>query len=427
MTSTTNERYRPPTPRVKSKSLLSSFCSCSRTTYEINGEQPLDEIKPDVQKGFFKRIQCFKGLSSLSQSRKQELCLSLAQKRQSAARKQQLAAAAAAASVPTADRSHSIQENERLLTDLVERESSHVHSLSTYSPVHGSLSTNYSPRRIRNSQSIPLLHRHTDTTQGLPSTAYGIDGAYSFTDIEVASSVHDGVANETPSSPSHLPSASMPIDRRVIDDDQPIGTPKSFASRDFSSAATNLSAYSTQSLLRKLLDKAQVLNDYYNDICHRTSHVQTPLSPSRKRSSSISTNSLLGRTGATPRSLLHRDQSNDSSRRSRRKRPSVYDNMSTDSSRFNLYADEDNVLKELIRFNNDIDLILSRLEMEGESVTPISPLQATESLSTPLMPDETEPENTESKLDDLRNFLQQASVYPSDDSGLAASPPMPER
>ncbi|CAF1588144.1 unnamed protein product, partial [Rotaria sordida] len=29
---------------------------------------------------------------------------------------------------------------------------------------------------------------------------------------------------------------------------------------------------------------------------------------------------------------------------------------------------EDNILRELIRFNNDIDLILSRLEMEGENL-----------------------------------------------------------
>ncbi|CAF4405752.1 unnamed protein product, partial [Adineta steineri] len=142
-------------------------------------------------------------------------------------------------------------------------------------------------------------------------------------------------------------------------------TPKSFASRDFSSVTTNLSAYSTQSLLRRLLDKAQVLNEYYNDVCNKTT-IQSPLSISTKRSSSISTNSLLGgRTGATPRSLLHRDQSNESIRKLRRKHRSIYDNMSNDSSRFNLYADEDNVLRELIHFNNDIDLILSRLEMES--------------------------------------------------------------
>ena len=101
--------------------------------------------------------------------------------------------------------------------------------------------------------------------------------------------------------------------------------------------------------------------------------------------------------------------------------------MSADSSRFNLYADEDNVLKELIRFNNDIDLILSRLEMEGESVPAVNASQPNEPPSSPPTSDEPEPENTESKLDDLRHFLQQASVYPSDDSGLAASPPMPER
>ncbi|CAF5055774.1 unnamed protein product, partial [Rotaria socialis] len=99
----------------------------------------------------------------------------------------------------------------------------------------------------------------------------------------------------------------------------------------------------------------------YNDVCTKTT-VETPLSPTRKRSLSPSTNSLLGRNGVTPRSLLHRDQSCESIRKSRRKRRSLNDNMSADSSRFNLYADEDNVLRELISFNNDIDLILSRLE-----------------------------------------------------------------
>jgi len=222
----------------------------------------------------------------------------------------------------------------------------------------------------------------------------------------------------------------MNIDRQH-DDEYQSATPKSFASKDFSSMATNLSAYSTQSLLRRLIDKAQVLNEYYNDICTKT-NVHTVV---RKRSSSTSTNSLLGRTGATPRSLLHRDQSIESIRKTRRKHRSIYDNMSTDSSRFNLYADEDNVLKELVRFNNDIDLILTRLEMEGENIQqqqqPINSNddgQQRHSLSsTQLLLDEQDQESTITKLDDLKNLIQQTSIYPSDDSGLAASPQINDR
>jgi energy-converting hydrogenase A subunit M len=100
--------------------------------------------------------------------------------------------------------------------------------------------------------------------------------------------------------------------------------------------------------------------------------------------------------------------------------------MSTDSSRFNLYADEDNVLKELIRFNNDIDLILSRLEMEGENIQQIDHRQR-DSSSTPIVHVDHEQQAIEAKLDDLRQLIEQASAYPSDDSGLAASPQIPDR
>jgi len=106
--------------------------------------------------------------------------------------------------------------------------------------------------------------------------------------------------------------------------------------------------------------------------------------------------------------------------------------MSADSSRFNLYADEDNVLRELIRFNNDIDLILSRLEMEGENVQQINNsndnnIERHSSSSTQMLLDDNDPESTESKLDDLRNLIQQANIYPSDDSGLATSPQINDR
>ncbi len=113
--------------------------------------------------------------------------------------------------------------------------------------------------------------------------------------------------------------------------------------------------------------------------------------------------------------------------------------MSVDSSRFNLYADEDNVLRELVRFNNDIDLILSRLEMEGENVQQINTnttnsndiTNEQQSLSsTQILLDDNEQDiNTESKLDDLKHFLeeQQKFFYQSDDSGLAASPQINDR
>jgi hypothetical protein len=332
---------------------------------------------------------------------------------------------------------HSIIETERLSNDNDEQYSN-VTPSSLCEHKTESFLNNYSHNLIRNSHSIPLLNRHDNITTRINSIPYGIRGlnngidSYSFTDIEAASSINeDGNNKQKKRKPITIndPSVSIDIDRHN-DDDLQSATPKSFVSRDFSSAATNLSAYSTQSLLRRLLDKAHVLNEYYNDICTKTT-IQSPLSPSRKRSSSTSTNSLLGRNGATPRSLLHRDQSNESIRKSRRKHRGIYDNMSVDSSRFNLYADEDNVLRELIRFNNDIDLILSRLEMEGENVQQINNSndnhERHSSLSTQILLDDHDQESTESKLDDLRNLIQQATIYPSDDSGLAASPQINDR
>lgn len=280
---------------------------------------------------------------------------------------------------------------------------------------------------MRNSHSIPLLNRHDNITTRLTSIPYGIGGlnngldSYSFTDIEVASSINDDAPHrhKRPDKPitTHDPSPSLNADRRT-------GTPRSFASRDFSSAATNLSAYSTQSLLRRLLDKAQVLNEYYNDVCHRAADEPRSAS-STKRSSSVSTSSLLGRTGATPRSLLHGEPFNESIRRPRRKHRSIYDNMSTDSSRFNLYADEDNVLRELVRFNNDIDLILSRLEIESGTAPAAG--ERRDSTSTQALLDDNDQESTESKLDELRNLIEQTTIYPSDDSGLAGSPQIDDR
>jgi hypothetical protein len=47
--------------RPKRNSLLSSCCGCSRTRQNI----PTTDEKLDVKKGFFKRIQFFKGLYRL--------------------------------------------------------------------------------------------------------------------------------------------------------------------------------------------------------------------------------------------------------------------------------------------------------------------------------------------------------------------------
>lgn len=326
-----------------------------------------------------------------------------------------------------------------------EEQSSNIISSSPCQQRNEPFTNNYSHRPIRNSQSIPLLlNRHDNITTRINSIPYGIRGlnngidAYSFTDIEATSSINDD-ENERKIRIKSIIKNNQSISTDMVrqaDDDLQSPTPKSIPSRDLSSVTTNLSTYSTQSLLRRLIDKAQVLNEYYNDICNKNI-AQTPFSsPQRKRSLSPSTNSLLGRNGATPRSLLHRDQSCESIRRLRRKRPSVYDNMSANSSRFNLYADEDNVLRELIRFNNDIDLILSRLEMEGENIPPPPPVPPNNSndnqeqqysSTTQILLDDNDQESTESKLDDLKNLIQQATMYTSDDSGLAASPQINDR
>lgn len=122
----------------------------------------------------------------------------------------------------------------------------------------------------------------------------------SFADIEVASSITE---QKSPN---------------------PAATPRSM-----------LSACSSQTLLRKLLDKAQVLDEYYKDFSHGNS------------SNRWSSNSLLTKSDRMFVPRLSSTQSN--------------------SSRFDLYPDEDNILRELVRFNNDIDLILSRLNTNDSS------------------------------------------------------------
>lgn len=265
---------------------------------------------------------------------------------------------------------HPVTENERLADDNDERHSSISHT--TAAELHEPLPIKYSHNPIHDFPSVPYFSQY-DTNRNLNNP---ID-AYSFADIEVGSITND-----------------EKIEGKFINQSS---TPKSLASRNIS-LATNLSTYSTQSLLRKLLNKAQVLDEYYNDIVNKTQN-QTSLS----LSSSLS--SLLGRSGATPRPFIYRIRSNDSFKKvpSRKKYRQVYDRKSSDSSRFDLYTDEDNVLRELIRFNNDIDLILTRLEMEGENVQ-----QHQVATINPQQSDE--------------NPIQQTTINPTDDTIPNVSP-----
>lgn len=146
--------------------------------------------------------------------------------------------------------------------------------------------------------------------------------------------------------------------------DEQFGKPRStsFISKSNSSPTTDLSAYSTQSLLRRLIDKAQILDQYYNEI-YKKKNNQSTLSLT-----SSSSNSGLGRSPSLSCSVSsHRNRSKTRSSLSKRHRL-CNENVSSDGSRYDLYNDEDNVLRELIRFNNDIDLILSRLEMDGDNL-----------------------------------------------------------
>ena len=70
MTCTRSSSPIPPTMinnKHKTTSLLSSCCTCSRARKNINikaenGNLVIEDGKSDVHKGFFKRIQFFKGL-----------------------------------------------------------------------------------------------------------------------------------------------------------------------------------------------------------------------------------------------------------------------------------------------------------------------------------------------------------------------------
>ncbi|CAF3726833.1 unnamed protein product [Adineta steineri] len=314
---------------TRNSSLLSSCCGCYRTRQNSQQvTQTVNDIKKsNVHNGLFKRIQFFK-----------------AQKRQSSVRKQQIATTSSSITISNG---HLVNEIERL-PKITTNEQQYLNIITTTSEVHNELPLKYLQSKSFSNRLDTISHNLNN----------GID-SYSFADIEIGSSINDEKCPITVSA-----------------------TPKSIISHNRSSMTTNLSAYSTQSLLQKLLDKAQILDDYYQDISTKISKKQ-PIS-----SLSSSSNSLLDQTNTTPRLFLYRNRSNDSIIRKppRRKYRHLYDNVSSDSSRFDLYDDEDNILRELIRFNNDIDLILSRLEMEGENLYPLQ--QTTTTTTTNHVPSE---------------------------------------
>ncbi|CAF4540880.1 unnamed protein product [Rotaria sp. Silwood1] len=332
------------------KSLLLSCCGCSRSYKNSQSSiRTVEDTNLNEQKSFFKRIQFFK-----------------ARKRKHSILKQQQQEAVP--SELTTSNGRLVIETENSPNDNDKRKSNTT--LPSSSEFHNDLFLKYTHHHpLRNSQSIPFLNQF-DTIGNLNNNIH----SYSFTDIEVVSSINEE-KNE-----------QKCINQSV--------TPKSILSHNFSLATTNLSTYSTQSLLRKLLDKAQLLDEYYNDIVNKNRNQP-------KSSLSLSSISLLGRSGATSRSFLYRFQSNDSFKKSsRRKYRHFNDNKSSNSSRYNLYDDEDNILRELIRFNNDIDLILSRLEMEGENL---------------------QQQITNHSLSD-ENLIQQTIINPTDDVILDVSP-----
>lgn len=61
------------TNKHKTNSLLTSCCTCSRSrdkSPQLKKNFTNDNIKSDVQKGFFKRIQSFKGMTYFSNEKK---------------------------------------------------------------------------------------------------------------------------------------------------------------------------------------------------------------------------------------------------------------------------------------------------------------------------------------------------------------------
>ncbi|CAF0777498.1 unnamed protein product [Rotaria sordida] len=333
----------------REKSLLLSCCGCSRTYKNSQSLlRTVEDTNLNEQQCFFKRIQFFK-----------------AKKRKRSARKQYQETVSFES---TAANGRLVIETEKLSNDN-EKQQSNI-TLPSSSEFHRDLFMKYSHRPLRNSQSIPYLNQF-DTMRNLNNS---ID-SYSFTDIEVASSI-----NEENNEQICINQCTTPI---------------SIVSNNFSFATTNLSTYSTQSLLRKLLDKAQVLDEYYNNIVNRNAN-QTLSFLSK------SSNSLLGRSNATSCSVLHRFQSNDSFKKSSRRKYHHFN----DSSRCNLYTDEDNILRELIRFNNDIDLILSRLEMEGES----------------LQQQQQQQQQTTNHSLSNENLIQETNINPTDDTILDVNP-----
>ena len=315
------------------RSLLLSCFSCSRTYKAVQSSlRTVENTSSNQREKFFKRIQFYKGLNMNNSKNLYSVhlkvkhnfrillkindfyffhsILSLARKRQGSTRQLQ----------------PQIASNQLTDDHVNETNNNDAESSSNF---HPDLFTNYP---IRNSSSIPLFNR---LNPSIGKINYSID---SLSDIETVSSNNEKV----------------PVPRT--------GTSKRSILDNFSLTTTNISTHSTQSLLRKLLDKAQVLDLYYNSIVNKTTYQRLTLQ-------SLSSNSLLGQSSVTSHSYLYRSHSNESIKRlQRRKCHHLYDNISSDSSRFNLYVDEDNILRELIRFNNDMSLILSRLEMNGENL-----------------------------------------------------------
>ena len=254
--------------------------------------------------GFFQRIEIFKGLIRHRWISQSSTFLYLARKRQSTVRKQY--------------QQQANLSNGNACTE-IDRFSEEQHFLPIEVPE--------SPL-MRTTRSISFLH----PTNSPRPFSQNLDTC-SFADIEVASST-----NERKS-----------LNHAV--------TPKSTLSHNISSMTTsNLSACSTQSLLRKLLDKAQCLDEYYKDLSHP---------PRNHRWTFVSTSSNSDRTSSS----LFQPRPSSSQR--------------SDSSRFDLYPDEDNILRELVRFNTDINLILSRLSNDDPSNNQQAATTTTETIIDP--------------------------------------------
>jgi hypothetical protein len=192
-----------------------------------------------------------------------------------------------------------------------------------------------------NSQSMATIDQ-----QRSPYYLTGNLDTYSFADIELASSIV--------------------TDKNDDEHSRSYNRLQSILSRNLSSITNDLSTCSTRSLLRTLVDKAQLLDQYYNEILNKKANHRSLMSLSSSSSLLLLSKSCVKqRSNSLSRSLsIHCNSSNMCS--SMKCHRHGHEKNSSDNSRFDLYVDEDNVLRELVRFNTDIDFILSRLKVEGE-------------------------------------------------------------